>query len=120
MSGFGGGKRQGGIPEDQTTSSFYEPFFIKSNPQIQGVPPGSKRSPSPGILGKMGLAQPSLQVSLEQDVFFLHPAPVGVPTYDELVTGTVTLWLPKPRTLKHFTVRLRGLYDIGWNDATPY
>lgn len=43
-----------------------------------------------------------------------------MPTYDELITGTVTLWLPKPRTLKHFTVRLRGLYDIGWNDATPY
>ncbi|GAA5911200.1 uncharacterized protein JCM6883_001936 [Sporobolomyces salmoneus] len=106
MSGFnGGGKRQPGIPEDQTTSAFYAPFFIKSNPQLQGNPPVSKRSPSPGILGKMGLAQPSLTISLEQDVFFMHPAPAG---------------LPKPRTLKHFTVRLRGLYDIGWNDATPY
>jgi hypothetical protein len=60
------------------------------------------------------------QISLAQDVFFLHPAPVGVPTYDEFINGTVTLWLPKPRTLKHFTVRLRGLFDIGWNDATPY
>ncbi|GAA6016537.1 hypothetical protein JCM11491_002354 [Sporobolomyces phaffii] len=122
MSGFGGGgKRPQGIPEDQTTSSFYEPFFITSNaqPHRQG-PPVSKRSASPGILGKMGLAQPNLQVSLAQDVFFLHPAPPGVPTYDEFIAGTVTLWLPKPRTLKHFTVRLRGLYDIGWNDATPY
>ncbi|GAA5943731.1 uncharacterized protein JCM15063_005819 [Sporobolomyces koalae] len=122
MSGFGvggGGKRPPGIPEDQTTSAFYEPFYIKSAATRQ-PPLVSKRSASPGILSKMGLAQPSLQISLAQDVFFLHPAPEGVPTYDEIIAGTVTLWLPKPRTLKHFTVRLRGLYDIGWNDSTPY
>lgn len=52
------------IPEDaspKTTSSFYEPFYIKSSATKQ--PPTSKRSPSPGILTKMGLAQPSLTVS---------------------------------------------------------
>ncbi|GAA6027182.1 hypothetical protein JCM8097_002462 [Rhodosporidiobolus ruineniae] len=79
-----------------------------------------ERARSPGLLSKIGLAQPSLNISLAQDVFFLHPSPEGQPTDDELVTGTVTLWLPKPRTLKHLTVRLVGRYDIGWPDQTPY
>ncbi|BGP16113.1 hypothetical protein JCM10213v2_004107 [Rhodosporidiobolus nylandii] len=93
-------------------------FWLPSSTSRGGVT--RTRSHSPGLLGKMGLAQPSLQISLAQDVFFLHPSPEGTPTDDELVTGSVTLWLPKARTLRHLTVRLIGRYDIGWNDSTPY
>jgi len=68
-SGSGGGapmskRTSNSIPEEsssKTTTSFYEPFYIKSSATKQ--PPISKRSPSPGILTKMGLAQPSLTVS---------------------------------------------------------
>ncbi|GAA5999006.1 uncharacterized protein JCM10292_003251 [Rhodotorula paludigena] len=99
--------------------SFYEPFFLPSSTSRQGQ--GSRhRSSSPGLLGKIGLAQPSLQISLVEDVFFLHPGPDDQPSEDEIVKGTVTLWLPKPRALKHLTVRLVGRYDIGWDDSTPY
>ncbi|GAA5899240.1 hypothetical protein JCM6882_009292 [Rhodosporidiobolus microsporus] len=96
-----------------------DPFWLPSKTSRPGGPP-RLRSQSPGLLGMIGLAQPSLEITLAQDVFFLHPSPEGVPTDDELVTGTVRLWLPKPRTLKHLTVRLVGRYDIGWPDQTPY
>ncbi|GAA5959797.1 hypothetical protein JCM21900_001018 [Sporobolomyces salmonicolor] len=114
---FGTGKPLGIVEE--SAASLYEPFYVTSKTSRPGMGP-RHRSSSPGIFGKIGLAQPTLQISLAQDVFFLHPAPEGVPTDDEIVQGTVTLWLPKPRSLKHLTVRLVGLYDIGWNDSTPY
>ncbi|GAA6011947.1 hypothetical protein JCM10207_003437 [Rhodosporidiobolus poonsookiae] len=95
-------------------------FYLPSKPARPDL--GTRqRSESPGgLLGRIGLAQPSLSISLPQDVFFLHPSPEGVPTDDELVSGTVTLWLPKPRTIRHLTVRLIARYDIGWNDSSPY
>ncbi|KWU43089.1 Proteophosphoglycan ppg4, partial [Rhodotorula sp. JG-1b] len=94
------------------------PFWLPSSTSRPG--PRHQRSASPqGLLGKIGLAQPSLHLSLVEDVFFLHPAPEG-PTYDEHVRGNVTLFLPKARTLKHLTVRLVGQYNIGWTDNTPY
>ncbi|GAA5899208.1 hypothetical protein JCM6882_009284 [Rhodosporidiobolus microsporus] len=96
-----------------------DPSWLASKALRAGAP-GRPRSQSPGLLGMLGLAQPSLEISIAQDVFFLHPSPEGVPTNDELVTGTVRLWLPKPRTLKHLTVRLVGRYDIGWPDRAPY
>ncbi|GAA5851155.1 hypothetical protein JCM8547_004149 [Rhodosporidiobolus lusitaniae] len=113
--------------QEQPMPSLYDPFFLTSRPGAAGssnsaVAGKSKkeRSQSPGFLGLVGLAQPTLQISLAQDVFFLHPSAEGIPTDDEMVNGTVTLYLPKPRTLKHLTVRLIGRYDIGWNDASPY
>ncbi|GAA5989612.1 hypothetical protein JCM10908_000552 [Rhodotorula pacifica] len=79
-----------------------------------------QRHASPhGLLGKLGLAQPTLHLSLVEDVVYLHPAPEG-PTHDEFVRGTVTLYLPKPRTLKHLIVRLVGEYSITWPDVAPY
>ncbi|BGP40006.1 hypothetical protein JCM10450v2_003986 [Rhodotorula kratochvilovae] len=102
----------------EVPTAYLEPFFLPSNTTRQG---GSRvRSSSPGLLGKFGLAQPTLHISLVEDVFFLHPGPADVPSEDEMVKGTVTLWLSKPRTLKHLTVRLVGRYDIGWPDSTPY
>lgn len=32
----------------------------------------------------------------------------------------MTLWLPKPRTLRHLSVQLLGRQDIGWADNRPY
>ncbi|GAA5989614.1 hypothetical protein JCM10908_000553 [Rhodotorula pacifica] len=96
------------------------PFWLASQTSRPGA--RTRRSASPqggGLLGKIGLAQPTLHLSLVEDVFFLHPAPEG-PTYDEHVQGTVTLTLPKARTLRHLTVRLVGQYNIGWTDSTPY
>jgi hypothetical protein len=81
----------GGAPPDLTEhpeKSMYEPFYLPS-----GSSKKDKRSPSP-FLGLVGLAQPSLQIALAQDVFFLHPSGAGIPTDDEMVTGNVTLWLP--------------------------
>ncbi|GAA5989603.1 hypothetical protein JCM10908_000549 [Rhodotorula pacifica] len=103
---------------DDAPNSVYDPFSISSSTARPG---GIKRSSSPsGLLGKIGLAQPSLHISLVEDVFFLHPTPEGMPSDDEFVRGTVTLYLPKARALKHLTVRLVGRYDIGWTDSTPY
>ncbi|GAA5879422.1 hypothetical protein JCM3774_005236 [Rhodotorula dairenensis] len=103
--------------EDAPVGTPVNPFWLASATSRPGP---RQRSASPqGLLSRIGLAQPSLHLSLVEDVFFLHPAPEG-PTYDEHVRGTVTLFLPKPRTLKHLTVRLVGQYNIGWTDNTPY
>ncbi|KAM0748179.1 hypothetical protein T439DRAFT_328164 [Meredithblackwellia eburnea MCA 4105] len=75
-------------------------------------------SPSP-FLGAIGLAQPSLHVSLVEELLYLHPSPEG-PSDDPLVSGTVTLTLPKAKAVRHLTVRLLGKQDIGWPDGTPY
>ncbi|KWU43092.1 hypothetical protein RHOSPDRAFT_26550 [Rhodotorula sp. JG-1b] len=104
--------------DDAPDKSLYDPFNLPSSTARPG--PRHGRSSSPGLLGKFGLAQPSLHISLVEDVFFLHPTPEGMPSDDEFVRGTVTLYLPKPRALKHLTVRLVGRYDIGWIDSTPY
>ncbi|GAA5824110.1 hypothetical protein JCM11251_001526 [Rhodosporidiobolus azoricus] len=105
--------------DDTPESLSTDPFWLPSRTSRGGSGP-KLRSQSPGLLGMIGLAQPSLEVTLAQDVFFLHPSPEGVPTDDELVTGQVRLRLPKARTLKHLTVWLVGRYDIGWPDQTPY
>lgn len=68
------------------------------------VPPQSRGSP---LLSAVGLAQPTLHVTLSEELLYLHPAPEGMPTEDPWVSGTVTLWLPKARNLRHLTVRLR-------------
>ncbi|TNY20512.1 hypothetical protein DMC30DRAFT_416925 [Rhodotorula diobovata] len=95
-----------------------EPFYLPSS--AGRGPPSRHRSSSPGIFGKIGLVQPSLHISLVEDVFFLHPGPPEQPSEDEMIRGTVTLFLPKARSLKHLTVRLVGRYDIGWPDSSPY
>ncbi|BGP61365.1 hypothetical protein NBRC10512_003678 [Rhodotorula toruloides] len=112
------GEGAGTPPLDVPEKSVLEPFYVTSSTSRPGG--NRQRSSSPGILGRIGLAQPSLHISLVEDVFFLHPEPDGRPSDDEFVRGNVRLWLPKPRTLKHLTVRLIGRYDIGWNDSTPY
>ncbi|GAA5897062.1 hypothetical protein JCM8208_006157 [Rhodotorula glutinis] len=98
----------------------HEPFYVPSSTSRQGGAGSRHRSSSPGIFGRIGLAQPSLHISLAQDVFFLHPSPGDEPSDDEIIQGTVSLYLPKARSLKHLTVRLVGRYDIGWPDSTPY
>ncbi|TKA51709.1 hypothetical protein B0A53_05414 [Rhodotorula sp. CCFEE 5036] len=88
--------------DDAPDKSLYDPFNLPSSTARPG--PRHGRSSSPGLLGKFGLAQPSLHISLVEDVFFLHPTPEGMPSDDEF----------------HLTVRLVGRYDIGWIDSTPY
>lgn len=58
------------------------------------------------MLSAIGLAQPTLHLALTEELLYLHPAPEGAPTEDPWVSGNVTLWLPKPRNLRHLTVRL--------------
>lgn len=114
--------------DDAPDKSLYDPFNLPSSTARPG--PRHGRSSSPGLLGKFGLAQPSLHMyvirgsprsgtaprslfspfltlsdligppslhlarSLVEDVFFLHPTPEGMPSDDEFVRGTVTLYLP--------------------------
>ncbi|SCV74379.1 BQ2448_6811 [Microbotryum intermedium] len=59
------------------------------------------------------------QVSFTEDLLFLHPGPPDQPTYDPSVEGTVTLYLPKGRTLRHLSVKLQGICSIGFQHR-PY
>ncbi|KAK4049122.1 hypothetical protein OIO90_005592 [Microbotryomycetes sp. JL221] len=72
-----------------------------------------------GVLNLVGLAQPHLDIKLDESVLFLHPAPPDQPAQDPIVQGTVTLRLPKKRTLNHLTVRLVGRQDISWAEGKP-
>ncbi|KAK4702557.1 hypothetical protein P7C70_g3666, partial [Phenoliferia sp. Uapishka_3] len=72
------------------------------------------------MLNAIGLAQPTLHLSLTEELLYLHPAPEGTPTEDPWVSGNVTLWLPKARNLRHLTVRLLGKMEIAWPDNRPY
>ncbi|KAI5477091.1 Immunoglobulin E-set domain protein [Pseudohyphozyma bogoriensis] len=76
------------------------------------------RSGSPMFGGL--LASPTLRVTIAEEILFLHPADGETPTEDPWLSGSVTLWLPKARTLKQLTVRLQGRQDIGYPDGRPY
>ncbi|ORY80773.1 hypothetical protein BCR35DRAFT_304355 [Leucosporidium creatinivorum] len=78
-------------------------------------------SPCTGLFGKMGLTTPTLEVHLLEHQLFLKPSiDENTPTNDPVVQGTVTLLLPKARTLRHLAVRVLGRQDIGWSDNRPY
>ncbi|ORY92838.1 hypothetical protein BCR35DRAFT_298406 [Leucosporidium creatinivorum] len=83
-------------------------------------PMARSRSGSPGIFSLVGLAQPNLTITLSEDILFLHPTPKDFPAEDPVLQGTVTLYLPKKRSLNHLTVRLVGRQDISWGDSRPY
>ncbi|KAM0787813.1 hypothetical protein ACM66B_003867 [Microbotryomycetes sp. NB124-2] len=72
------------------------------------------------FLNLVGLAQPHLDIKLDESVLFLHPAPPDQPAQDPIVQGTVTLRLSKKRTLNHLTVRLVGRQDVSWGEARPW
>ncbi|ORY81228.1 hypothetical protein BCR35DRAFT_304079 [Leucosporidium creatinivorum] len=75
------------------------------------------RSSSPGgFFSRVGLAQPTLKVTLDEAVHFLHPTPKGEPSDDPVVSGSIMLYLPKARTLEGLTVRLVGRQDINFGD----
>ena len=57
-----------------------------------------------------------LQLELFELVHFLRPANEG-PTYDPHVSGSVRIYLPKARKLKHLTVKLTGRQEIGFPDG---
>ncbi|KAM0748149.1 hypothetical protein T439DRAFT_382626 [Meredithblackwellia eburnea MCA 4105] len=86
-----------------------------------------------GILSSLGLSSPTIQVTLAEDMLYLHPSPTPPqsfdqqqddnsysdpaqhpPTHDPMVRGTVVLWLPKPRTIKQLTVRCMAHQTIAW------
>ncbi|KAK4049123.1 hypothetical protein OIO90_005593 [Microbotryomycetes sp. JL221] len=83
----------------------------RSNSQVRSNSTG-------GLWSGLGLAQPSLKIDFAEEVLYLFPKP-GVPTYDPYVEGTVTLYLPKARSLRNLTVKLWGRVDLGWVNK-PY
>ncbi|KAL8286782.1 hypothetical protein RQP46_004310 [Phenoliferia psychrophenolica] len=72
------------------------------------------------MLSAFGLAQPELKLAVEEEMLYLHPVSEDGPSEDPSIWGIVTLFLPKPRTLKSLTVRLVGTQIIGWNGVYPY
>ncbi|SCV74378.1 BQ2448_6810 [Microbotryum intermedium] len=80
----------------------------------------TKAKSGPGLFSLVGLAQPTLEVHLAEDLLFLHPAAPDEISDDPVVQGTVTLYLPKKRNLTHLAVKLTGRQDISWGDSVPY
>ncbi|KDE08383.1 hypothetical protein MVLG_01421 [Microbotryum lychnidis-dioicae p1A1 Lamole] len=79
---------------------------------------GSRSSSTGSFLSRL-VDTPSLKVNFTEDLLFLHPGPPDQPTYDPSVEGTVTLYLPKGRTLRHLSVKLQGICSIGFQHR-PY
>lgn len=72
------------------------------------------------MLSALGLGSPSLKITLAEELVFLHPSVTG-PSEDPMISGIVTLLLPKARAIKSLTVRLTGKQDIGWpTGSRPY
>ncbi|ORY81213.1 hypothetical protein BCR35DRAFT_304059 [Leucosporidium creatinivorum] len=82
---------------------------------VHCVQPAAKPQ-STGLLSKVGLAQPTLNVTLAEELLFLRPSPPGEPSEDPVLEGTVILYLPKKRVLNNLTVRLLGRQDISFGD----
>ncbi|SCZ98579.1 BZ3500_MvSof-1268-A1-R1_Chr3-1g05476 [Microbotryum saponariae] len=80
----------------------------------------AKSGGAPGLFSLVGLAQPTLEVHLAEDLLFLHPAAPDEISDDPVVQGTVTLYLSKKRNLTHLAVKLIGRQDISWGDSSPY
>lgn len=58
------------------------------------------------------LSKPSIQLSLEQDVIFVHPqAEVNEPCDDPILRGSVVIHVPRKAKIKHIKVELTGLCD---------
>ncbi|GAA5972878.1 hypothetical protein JCM11641_003985 [Rhodosporidiobolus odoratus] len=111
--------------DEKPQPSLYEPFYLHVQRQGSSLLPTSPSTngTSGGLLGKIGWTLPRLDVDTTQDILYVRPAPGDLPGEDELLKGTVSLFLPKPRRLKSLEVRLLGRYDISWpsgSGKTPY
>ncbi|GAA5892710.1 hypothetical protein JCM6882_000561 [Rhodosporidiobolus microsporus] len=102
--------------DEKPQPSLYEPFFVHVQRQGTLRPSTSSQAASGGggFLNRLGLAQPKLDLEVAEDVVYLRPSIDEIPGEDELLKGSVTLWLPKPRRLKSLSVRMFGKYDISW------
>ncbi|ORY80777.1 hypothetical protein BCR35DRAFT_304357 [Leucosporidium creatinivorum] len=119
--------KAGGLTPDEEYGSEddFEPYFRRlhhastsSRPSsLSGRSSSTSRPTSPGLLGHLGLNGPTLEVHLLEDHLYMKPSfDENTPTSDPLLQGTVTLHLPKARTLRHLSVQVLGLQDIGWGD----
>ncbi|KAF8311386.1 hypothetical protein DL93DRAFT_2169088 [Clavulina sp. PMI_390] len=66
------------------------------------------------MLKALGVAQPSLNIRLEERSYFLRPNPEPelTPTEDVVVKGSLILNLPKPKKIKSISVKVLGHYNI--------
>ncbi|GAA6013166.1 hypothetical protein JCM10207_006192 [Rhodosporidiobolus poonsookiae] len=115
---------------DDQTKSLYEPFYVRVqrnatlHASFGGDSAPAANSFGSGLLTRLGKAQSSLTIETAEDVVYLRPPPLGVPEpgQDEVLKGTVVLYLPKSRKLRHLSARMLGRYDLSWPDSTsqPY
>ncbi|KAK4057094.1 hypothetical protein OIO90_001994 [Microbotryomycetes sp. JL221] len=76
----------------------------------------SSSSQSHGLLNRFA-QQASIKVSLAEKLVYLFPKPQGaIPDHDNSIEGTVTLTVPKPKTLKTLQVKLTGKTDVQWTN----
>ncbi|KAM0790707.1 hypothetical protein ACM66B_004564 [Microbotryomycetes sp. NB124-2] len=70
-----------------------------------------------GLFDRLVPTSASIKVTVAEKVVYLLPKWDGsTPDHDYSIDGTVVLNLPKPRRLRHLTVKLIGKTDIQWTN----
>ncbi|KAK4052372.1 hypothetical protein OIV83_002174 [Microbotryomycetes sp. JL201] len=70
-----------------------------------------------GLFNRFVAPNASIKVKLAEQIVYLFPKQSGgIPDWDNSIDGTVALFLPKPRRLRHLTIKLVGKTDVQWTN----